>query len=227
VIRRITGDGLIAVEGGEHRRQRKILNPAFAGHQVKHLVGTFWVKACELKGLWESEALGAGKRGYDVSTSLTRTTLDIIGLTGNPILMMLMVGFGCDFGALQDASNPIAQAYLNIFENSPETMFFVLMLGLFPILDKFPLSYIKRSNAAKASIETAAMELITARVAEGRDDATDILGCMMKENQRLESIGEEGLSNEEMLHQIFTFLAAGYVPSTESLMIVMKQHQQH
>jgi hypothetical protein len=196
------------------------------GHEVKHLVGTFWIKACELKGLWESEALGAGKKGYDVLTPLTRTTLDIIGLTGNPLLW-LMVGFGCDFGALKDANNPIAQAYFNIFENSPATMFFVLMLALFPMLEKLPLSYIKRSNAARASVETAAMALITARVAEGRYDSKDILGCMMKENQRLESIGEESLSNEEMLHQIFTFLAAEYVPLMESLITATKQHQQH
>jgi cytochrome P450 len=138
-----------------------------------------------------------------------------------------MVGFGCDFGALQDASNPIAQAYFNIFENSPETMFSVLMLALFPILEKLPLSYIKRSNAARASIETAAMELITERVAEGQYDEKDILGCMMKENQRLESIGEESLSNEEMLHQIFTFLAAGYISLMDSLITATKQHRQH
>jgi cytochrome P450 len=81
VVRRITGDGLVVVDGVEHRRQRKIITPAFAGHHVNHLVNSFWLKACELRDFWQVDAVGKESR-YDVLGSLTRTTLDIIGLTG-------------------------------------------------------------------------------------------------------------------------------------------------
>ena len=37
----------------------------------------------------------------------------------------------------------------------------------------------------------------------------DILGCMVDENRRLEIIGEEGLTDDEMIFQILTFLGAG------------------
>ena len=83
LLRRFTGDGLLVVEGKEHKQQRKILNPAFSSQHVKHLINTFWIKACELRDSWEQEAIHAHpERGYNVVDALTRTTLDIIGLAG-------------------------------------------------------------------------------------------------------------------------------------------------
>lgn len=120
-----------------------------------------------------------------------------------------MVGFGYDFGALKDERNPVAQAYFTIFDNSPETLFATLMMALYPILERLPVLWIKRSNEAKATVIEAASQLILSKTAEGRDDERDILGCMLQENQRLESIGEESLSKKQMIYQILTFLAAG------------------
>jgi hypothetical protein len=122
---------------------------------------------------------------------------------------LLTVGFGYDFGALKDERNPIAQAYFTIFDNSPETLFATLMMALYPILERLPVLWIKRSNEAKATVIDAASQLILSKTAEGRDNERDILGCMLQENQRLESLGEEGLSKEQMIYQILTFLAAG------------------
>jgi cytochrome P450 len=83
VIRRLTGDGVLVVDGSEHRRQRRLLNPAFASEHVKNLIGPFWMKGCELVQLLEDEAVNTNEKGgYDVLKALTRTTLDIIGLAG-------------------------------------------------------------------------------------------------------------------------------------------------
>ena len=70
------------MDGNEHQRQRKILTPAFAAPHIKHLVGAFWIKACELKALLEKEAVDCNEKGYEVSAPLNKATLDIIGLTG-------------------------------------------------------------------------------------------------------------------------------------------------
>ena len=83
VLRRVTGDGVLVVDGSEHRRQRKLLNPAFASEHIKNLIGPFWAKGCELMQLLEDEAINTNEKGgYDVLKALTRTTLDIIGLAG-------------------------------------------------------------------------------------------------------------------------------------------------
>jgi len=125
------------------------------------------------------------------------------------------VGFGYDFGALKDEMNPIAQAYFTIFDGSPGTLLATLMMALYPTLERLPFSWIKRSDDAKQVIIQAASKLTTSKLARGpiRDnDERDILGCMLQENQRLERIGEQGLSEEEMISQILTFLAAGCLP---------------
>ena len=100
-------------------------------------------------------------------------------------------------------------------------------MALYPILERLPFSWIKRSDDAKTVIIDAASELIATKVAEGGPgDERDILGCMLKENKRLEEIGEAGLSNQEMIYQILTFLGAGYV-FLYSINKVMKQLQRH
>ena len=90
VLLRLTGKGVLYVDGAEHRRQRKLLNPAFSSEHIKNLVSPFWSKACELKQLWEDENVNIDeKKGYNVVKALTRTTLDIIGLAG-----FFLVSFG-------------------------------------------------------------------------------------------------------------------------------------
>ncbi|KZT67097.1 cytochrome P450 [Daedalea quercina L-15889] len=44
--------GLLTVEGEDHRRQRKILGPAFTSAHIKSLSPIFWNKAVELRNIW-------------------------------------------------------------------------------------------------------------------------------------------------------------------------------
>ena len=115
---------------------------------------------------------------------------------------------------MKDERNPIAQAYFTIFDASPETLLATLMMALYPLLERLPFSWIKRSDDAKQVVIQAASKIITAKVADGGilNDERDILGCMLQENQRLDQIGEKGLSEKEMISQILTFLAAGSFP---------------
>jgi len=87
-------------------------------------------------------------------------------------------------------------------------------MALYPLLERLPFSWIKRSDDAKQVVIQAASKIITAKVADGGilNDERDILGCMLQENQRLDRIGEKGLSEKEMISQILTFLAAGFFP---------------
>jgi cytochrome P450 len=211
----------VVTAGETHRRQRKVINPAFAGDHVKRLVSPFWAKGVELcRLLKREETRMKGKGGYNVVEALTRTTLDIIGLAGSTPLVSLsnVVAFGYDIGSLKDENNPIALAYFTIFDTSPETLFCVLLVALFPLFEKFPFLWIKKSQDAKVTLINHATEIIAAKMEGGLHTKAqlDILGCVLQENERLQSRGEEGLSNDEMISQILTFLAAGYVISTPS-----------
>jgi cytochrome P450 len=122
-----------------------------------------------------------------------------------------MVGFGYDIGSLKDEKNPIAEAYLTMFDNSPETLFATLMMALYPILENIPFSWIKRTENAKEVLINNASQMINTKTERGlhASHQRDILACMLAENERLQNAGEAGLSNDEMISQILTFLAAG------------------
>jgi cytochrome P450 len=48
-LARTLGGGVLLVEGAEHRRQRRLLNPAFGPAQVRDLSGVFVGKANEVR----------------------------------------------------------------------------------------------------------------------------------------------------------------------------------
>lgn len=51
-LREMTGgdEGLLVVEGDVHRRQRKILTPAFSAGHIKSLLPIFWEKGVQVCG---------------------------------------------------------------------------------------------------------------------------------------------------------------------------------
>lgn len=98
VIRRIIGDGVVTANFHDHRRQRRILNPAFSTAAIRETVPVMFTKAAELGdrlgAIIDSAAKGPrapdvvpGARKVDMNSYLTDMSFDIIG----------MAGFGYDF----------------------------------------------------------------------------------------------------------------------------------
>jgi cytochrome P450 len=81
-IKVIVGDGLVTAEYEEHKRQRRILTPAFAVCQVREITPHFWFKANQLAESWGPLLDNQSDAGIEVSQWMNRVTLDIIGLAG-------------------------------------------------------------------------------------------------------------------------------------------------
>ncbi|GAA5882286.1 hypothetical protein JCM1840_005437 [Sporobolomyces johnsonii] len=123
----ILGKGVLFAEGEDHKRQRRILQPAFSPSAVKALTPVFFEYAYQLRDIWsnliqtsaEDDAAFASKeaaRAYrdskpegevaiEVLTWLSRATLDIIGVAG----------FGYHFNALSRSSNALATVFSGMF----------------------------------------------------------------------------------------------------------------
>ncbi|KAF7974757.1 hypothetical protein HWV62_11347 [Athelia sp. TMB] len=142
-------EGLLTVEGADHRRQRRIVAPAFGRAQVRSLAPLFAGKARELAGRWGAlaDAVPAPPR-VDVLAWLSRATLDVIGLAGAlcpsslPDAADLFPGFGYEFNALTprapgESGDELAEAFATIFSTARKFRIMTILQVWFPILRRF------------------------------------------------------------------------------------------
>ncbi|PPQ81273.1 hypothetical protein CVT25_015057 [Psilocybe cyanescens] len=235
-------NGLLVVEGADHKRQRKILTPAFSAAHIKSLSPIFWDKATELRDIWltevDSASVDPGREDsvsrIDVLVWLGRATLDIIGLAG----------FGYTFNALTDDSNELARAFSVIFSTARKFRVMTILQAWFPFLRRF-----RRNNAAMAQAQQTmrriGLELIdekrqtimlerdsylheSTKVVSALQDHTnspsqgvkelhgrDLLSVLIHSN--LSSDASQRMSEEEVLGQIATFLAAGHETTSSAM----------
>ena len=83
----ILGNGLLTAEGETHRRQRKVLTPAFATSYIRDNMPIFSAKAADLVDVLKKELPNQSTNGVEVFGFLSRATLDIIGSAGYHIFL--------------------------------------------------------------------------------------------------------------------------------------------
>ncbi|KAK0464724.1 cytochrome P450 [Desarmillaria tabescens] len=213
-------EGLLTSEGEVHKRQRKILSPAFSLSHIKSLTPIFWDKAEQLRDIW-LQSPGKPVR-VDALSYLARATLDVIGLAG----------FGYHFDSLSscDNTNELAHAFSVIFSTARKFRLMTILQVWFPILRRF-----RRHNAtmtaAHATMRRIGLELIQERrqavtnemrekkpmLLDGNKTilGRDILSVLIRSN--LSASSSEQMSLPEILSQISTFLAAGHETSASAL----------
>src|SRR5271156_5095535 len=212
-IRVLIGDGILTAEYEEHRRQRRILTPAFAISHIRTLTPHFWNKARQLVDAMKPVVERKPEGGIDVAAWLNRVTLDIIGVAG----------FGFDFNSLQNEDEPIAKTYRHLFQPGSSTRLTVLLSYVFPPFKYIPLPATTALEKARSIIRNTALNMIRQKEAQGIDKMgrgeKDILGVMIEENRRNKENGipHEALNQEEMVNQIMIFLAAGHETTSTSL----------
>lgn len=98
-LRQLVGDGVLMAEFHDHRRQRRILNPAFSAIAVRDIVPVMYNKAAELRDRISAvidedskhdasptapqpEDIVPGARKIDMGRYLTEVAFDIIGVAG-------------------------------------------------------------------------------------------------------------------------------------------------
>ena len=82
ILQNILGDGLLTAEGDMHRRQRKVLNPAFTTGYIREIVHIFSEKAEDLVNIVFEQLKSQTAEGIEIFQFLSRCTFDIIGSAG-------------------------------------------------------------------------------------------------------------------------------------------------
>ncbi|KAK5728388.1 hypothetical protein LTR15_001524 [Elasticomyces elasticus] len=206
---RILGIGLIIAEGDEHKKQRRQLMPAFAHRHIKDLYPIFWSKSVELANALSSTIAvnDCDKwRNADIvqiAQWLPRATLDIIGTAA----------LGQDFNAIKNPDNEVCNAYAHVFDQpAPSKSRMLKLLAQELIASVLPIQRTDSITVASESLKQVARRLIhdkqLSRFNLGKSTDKDILSVALESGT---------FSEEQLVHQTMTFLAAGHETTATSM----------
>ncbi|KAF2179552.1 cytochrome P450 [Zopfia rhizophila CBS 207.26] len=201
ILRLILGDGLVVAEGDGHRFQRKNLNPMFSFRHIKDLYPLMWGKAMEMVQCVRAEigAFGDGKdsNGFilEVNQLASRATLDIIGVAA----------LGKEFNTLRNADDELVQLYDWLLQPKKERLWWFLtnLVLTRHIAKRIPWKIEKEIGDGSVKLRQVCREFVKDKEAAMKVEtveSVDTLAHLIRSNN---------FSNNELVDQILTFLAAG------------------
>ncbi|KAF9778944.1 cytochrome P450 [Thelephora terrestris] len=216
----LLGNGLIFAEGERHRKQRRIMNPAFGPGQLRSFTPIFNQKAHEVRNIWFSQLneAQADVIEVDVPNYMGRVTLDIIGLAG----------FDYKFDSLHSKGDELGIAFSSLASggDAPMGRWTIIphLLTLAPILTKLPW-LTRKLGKPKAAIDRIGNELIAERkstflreqsygVKETSDTyGRDLLTLLIRANLQ----DPDCMNDSDVCAQIGTFLIAGHETTSTAM----------
>ncbi|KAF9359184.1 hypothetical protein BGX26_012959 [Mortierella sp. AD094] len=224
LLSQVIGYGVLLVEGDVHKKQRKMLNPAFSIKHIKEMVPLMSIPSELMAKMWLERVDQSNEKGveFDITTDLGRATLDIIGLAG----------FGYDFNALTDPDNELSIAYRELFYSTSNLS--QLLRAFIPYYTSLPTPDNNRRWAAINAIDRVSTRLIAEKRAQaltedptvGPDgeqiESKDLMSILIRGNESVGSLEDGKLTDTELKDQILTFLAAGH--ETTSVTVTWMLH---
>ncbi|KAH7926700.1 cytochrome P450 [Leucogyrophana mollusca] len=218
LITSLIGCGMLAAEGHVHKRQRRVATPAFSIQNMRALVPLVFSKGNELKEKWieildsagGSSVDSARETEIDVCHWISRATFDVIGLAG----------FGYNFNAIQKQSDELFSAYKEMFEiavSQGEGFRTILGIYLPTINNLFPDNRARTVLRCQEVIRRVAGKLVQqkkSRIQEGEKNGIanadkDLLSLLLKSNVATSLPPDQRISDEDILHNVNTFMFAG------------------
>nr|A0A3G9HB50.1 RecName: Full=Cytochrome P450 monooxygenase ALT8; AltName: Full=AAL-toxin biosynthesis cluster protein 8 [Alternaria alternata]BBG74272.1 cytochrome P450 monooxygenase [Alternaria alternata] len=229
-LEQILGRGVLLAEGNEHRAQRRVLLPAFAFRHVKSLYPVMWSVAEHLitsmtenirvessasptEPVFSSDEPQAKHKHEMITVNIadlcSRATLDIIGIAG----------IGQEFGAIRNPNNALHQTYCEIFQPSKEATLLGVLRLLLPIwfVDWLPSRRNARVQRAVQTIRSLCRQIIQEeRLPQAVDESHSEVASTGKNILTL-AIASGAFTDEALVDQIMTFLAAGHETTATAL----------
>jgi cytochrome P450 len=209
ILRAVLGDGLVVVEGDEHKFQRKHVSPAFSFRHIRDLYPIFWSKAIELIDCVAAELQHDSV--VEVNHWANKVTMDIIGLAG----------LGRNFNTLHNSDDQLIKTYEEILEPTTEkAMFFAAHMFLTRwVIAKLPWKLNQKLKDMTSALKSMSQQLVREKkelIKVQGDEHVDIMSVLIKSNN---------FADDMIAEQLLTFLAAGYIlspfpPSPQSLPIL-------
>ncbi|KAH8995441.1 cytochrome P450 [Lactarius akahatsu] len=214
-LRMATGNGIVVAEGQAHRRQRKVMNPAFSTHQIQSFLPLFHGTASKLVQKWKGviAADPSGQPLVNVVGWFSRASLDIIG----------EAGFDFQFGSLDNLQNPLViRSEKQIIDSTLYPSWYDLIFKetwkyipgpLLEYVCHIPTREYRGFRSWLDNVRVFSRGLIKQSTDKG--DGNDIMSVLLRANGS--SNPKNKMTDDEMVDQIATFLSAGQGTTAKSL----------
>ncbi|KAK7031142.1 hypothetical protein VNI00_013750 [Paramarasmius palmivorus] len=206
-LSQIVGDGILVTETDKHKFQRKVMNPAFGPAQIRQLTSIFIEKSNELRDVWKAQINDSenGEVRLDAMTWLSKMTLDVIGLAG----------FNYQFSSLSSKPNELNEAFKILFKQTSSFQLWPLLQGHIPFLRplKLPNARTRATNTSRKTMSRIGHQLLRdakASQASEKGGENDLLSLLVRSNMQEQNTKSGGMSDEDVLAQVPTFLVAGH-----------------
>ncbi|KAG2131029.1 cytochrome P450 [Suillus clintonianus] len=217
-LSRILGEGVLFVEGAQHRQQRRIMNPAFGPAQIRALTDIFIDKSIKLRDIWSTmTAASEHTARIDIMPWLSKMTLDVIGLAG----------FNYEFDALNatDKPNELNQAFSVMFSASQQISIIPMLKAWIPLLRWIPSDRDRKIDAAQKTMGRIGSQLLHdakaavisshgiekgGSIEKSSLQGRDLLSLLVRANMATDIPENQRISDEDVLAQVPTFLVAGH-----------------
>lgn len=185
----VLGDGLLTAEGEHHRRQRRLIQPAFHHDRLEGYARIMARRGAEAADRWRDGEV------IDVFREMSLITTGVVGeaLFGTEL--------GEEFGRVEEALVDVFRA------------FDLLVLPFSGLRMRIPTRTVRRFHAAKADLDRIVDGVIAERRADGRDRG-DLLSMLLAAQ---DAENGEGMSDDEVRHEVMTLFAAGLETTANAL----------
>jgi len=189
----LLGDGLLTSEGNHHRRQRRLVQPAFHRDRLAGYGAVMVARSAVVRDQWQSG------QSFDVMQEMMRLTLAIVAKTL----------FSTD---VDSEADDIGVALTQVFD-----LFEVILMPFSEILEKLPLPAVRRFKRARKRLDETIYRLIAERRASG-SDAGDLLSMLLlARDEDQDEEGSHGMTDEQVRDEALTLFLAGHETTANAL----------
>jgi cytochrome P450 len=189
----LLGDGLLTSEGDHHRRQRRLVQPAFHRDRLAGYAAVMVDRAAVVRDQWQPG------QTFDMLREMMRLTLAIVAKTL----------FSTD---VDSEADEIGSALTQVFD-----LFEVILMPFSELLEKLPLPAVRRFKRARKRLDETIYRLIAERRASGRD-AGDLLSMLLlARDEEGNDEGSGGMTDEQVRDEALTLFLAGHETTADAL----------
>lgn len=185
----LLGDGLLTSEGQHHRRQRRLVQPAFHRDRLAGYGAVMAECAGVVRDRWKPG------QPVDVLQEMMRLTLAIVAKTL----------FSTNVDSEADDIGAALSEVFGLFE--------IILMPFSELLEKLPLPAVRRFKRARKRLDETIYRLIAERRANGLDTGDLLSMLLLAQDEE----GSGGMTDEQVRDEALTLFLAGHETTADAL----------